>query len=99
MDGSSGRTIANNSGNREASVSFTTMRHEVRATWSYLIVERLHRAASAHQEGIGDELERREIDVSLAGRGEFDEAAVEPGIFGIRGIDELFVSRDQSGPA
>ena len=53
------------------------------------LLEWFDRAASPQQERIGHELERREIDVGLAGYGELDEAPVEPGIFGFGGIDEL----------
>src|SRR2546430_576704 len=59
------------------------------------VLERLNRAAASQHEGIGDELERREIDVGLSRRGEFDEAAVKAGIFGIGAVDQLFIPCSQ----
>ena len=37
--------------------------------------------APAEQEGVGDEPQRRQIDVARAGRGELDEAPIERPIF------------------
>jgi hypothetical protein len=59
-----------------------------RTACSGVVLERFHRAAPSQHEGIGDELERREVDVGLTGRGEFNEMPVEPGIFGLGGVDQ-----------
>ena len=64
-----------------------------------LVLERFNRPAAAQQEGIGDKLERGQIDVGFAGRGKFEEAPVELGILGLDGFQAEFAVDKQFGSA
>src|SRR5712691_9730560 len=72
---------------------------ERRIALSCRVLEWLDRAPPAQHERIGNELERRKIDVALARRDERDEAPVEPGIFVLGRIDQLLGPSRQSRPA
>lgn len=65
--------------------------------WS--IFERFGDPASAKHESVGDETERRQVDIADSGRRQFDKAPVEPAIFGFRGIDQDLAARDQASTA
>src|SRR3954471_24449542 len=84
---------------RTAAASLSVPLPERRSASSRRVPERLDRAPPAKHERIGNELERREINVALTRRGKRDEAPVEPGIFALARIDHLLGSSRQSRPA
>ena len=54
------------------------------------VLEWLHRAAASQQEGVGDKLERGQIDIGFPGRRKLEEALVKLGVLGLGGLEAEF---------